>query len=174
MHGTGGGSSLFIYFTSLMELGTSWVLNMLWQASSLVHAVLCVKHRVVSWKADALDNGSSSGGPRTHPLRARCVGTNTLGLLGRLFAGAAWLASSPLCCRRHAYWKLILLCVNAIILPKLNIKPKPIMFHRVGIGVIYSWVELPSISVIAFNYDWYVSAHQSITNCHYVILLSLI
>lgn len=48
------------------------------------------------------------------------------------------------------------------------------MFHWEGIGVIYSCVQQHSISVIAFNYDWCVSAHQSITNCHYVILLSLI
>lgn len=88
--------------------------------------------------------------------------------------GEAIRRPTPLRRRRRAYCRLIVLCANAIILPKLNIMPKPIMFHRVGIGVIYSWVQLPSISVIAFNYDWYVSAHQSITNCHYVILLSLI
>lgn len=48
------------------------------------------------------------------------------------------------------------------------------MLRGEGIGVIYSCAQRYSISVIAFNYDWYVSTHRSITNCHYVILLSLI
>lgn len=92
-------------------------------------------------------------------------------------AEAALLSSSwsvsPCYCL-YAYSKFILTWTNAIILQKIKMKTEPIMFHWEGIGVIYSCVEQHSISVIAFNYDWYVSAHQSITNCHYVILLSLI